>query len=460
MKFGRNLFLPILLGTVFLNGLIWMAVVPFNHAPDEFSHYSIPEFIVNKGRYPIFGKDITVVEYQGNRGVSLSTLPPLAYIIQAAAIKIGSVVVKEKNWYLLARLTSNLAILVYIYFSWKIVSLLTNNLFFKKATLIFLAFIPGVTFVSSYVNSDAWALAVSTFLIWQMVKIIKGKGERKTSILTGVGTGLVILSRLNAYILIPFAGFLIISLKRWQYFLYFLFGSAAVSGWWLWRNLNFFGEILPLTAYTKIHYSLWPQDLFHRTISQIIFQTTWAWTTFRSFWGVFDWNFLYLPEIYYFILLILMMASGIGLIRFRKSKTVLLFCLIVLASVIQSLTSSSYFSFQPQGRYLYQSLTTVVFLFNLGLINLFNKEILKKLILVFTAWGMIILNVLSMGLVILPKYYSSPIIYLSEVAFAKPFLLQKYFLLIYIVGFLIGLTSLVLNFLLEVLKNDKIVVKI
>ncbi len=452
-----NLFLTILLITVVFNSLLWIATVPFNHAPNEFSHYSIPKFIINNDRYPIFGQDATIIEYDDQKAVSLSSLPPMAYLIQAGLMKLGNFLVKENHQYLIARLSSLLAILIYLYFSWKTVLCLFDNLKLQRCTLILLAFIPGVTFISSYVNSDSWMLAFASFLIWLTVRLFQhDEVNDKDILLLGIAAGLLILNRYNGYILLIFPALAVLSLKSVRHVFVFALSTLVIGGWWFLHNFFLFGQILPVGKFMQVHYFIdGAHNSYNIPIIEVIFQRHWLWATFKSFWASFDWSSLYFPNIYYVFIALLCLISLIGIIRQSKSKMVLIFSSIIFLSIFQSLLSSADFAYQPEGRYLYHTLPLLGYLFILGLTSFWKSFVWQKFILDLVVIGIISFNILSLTVLILPKYYLSLLDFLEE-STSKPLFFTPPFLIIYIIGIFLGFSILIVDFLRPDFKNGRI----
>jgi len=422
MKF-KNILIFLVICLAFLNNLFWTAVIPYNEAPDEYTHFQVAQFIAQKNRFPVFGQDenmgVSKYEKPGFRAfynASYSCMPPLAYLFQASAIKIIPGL-KPDQTYLAARLSSVFLGLVFSLIILKLARLLFPKFSQQLTFMIFTLFIPQATFIFSYVNSDALSLVLSSLLFYYVIFFLKGKNELNlaTSLVLGLILGLTALTRYNAFVLFPFVGLVFLGrVKREKKELVgvglTLLASLLVSGWWYGRNLLIYGDLLAMKQFWQTYRMLYPpEDIGHQfyTLGYILFQTGWLGQTFRSFWASFGWNYILLPENIYRLLALVCLWSIYGLFKeFKRERQFLAFSgLIFFASLSLSLWQSLKFGFQAQGRYLFPALPAVSFILVFGLFNLSRKKWAQGLAFLLVNLGIIFLNIFSLVAFLIPAYY-------------------------------------------------------
>jgi len=417
--------------TVFLNNLLWALVIPYNEAPDEYTHFEVSRFIADKNRLPNFLKDdnmgVSKYEKQGYRAfynASYSIMPPLAYLIQAGAIKIFAPFWGDNNLYLSARFSSVFLSVLFVFIVWKIAKELFENKLQQLSLIIFCSFIPQISFTFSYVNSDALGIVVSSLLIYYLILVIKKRAKinYKNSLYLGLLIGLGLLTRYNIFVVFPFTAVFYLAellkikepvFKKIKKVLLVVFPVLIIAGWWYVRNLILYGELLGTKNFWKVVHMLHPpKDIgksFYTPI-YILFKTNWLWENFKSFWASFGWNYIFLAEFYYRILLFLGLCSLVGLvIEYGKNKTkrklININAGLFVFSLLLSLWQSWKYAYQAQGRYFFPVIIAVGWLFILGLFSMCKDELFKKTIFVFINLFTIFLNVYSLLFIIIPVYY-------------------------------------------------------
>jgi 4-amino-4-deoxy-L-arabinose transferase-like glycosyltransferase len=280
-----------------------------------------------------------------------------------------------------------------------------------------------VSFTFSYVNSDALAMVISALLFYHLVLLFKNKIKiaYRNSITLGVLVGLGMLTRYNLFIVLPFFVFAYVfnllndknsNLVKLKNLFLLTFTAVIISGWWYLRNLILYGELLGTRNFWQtVHMLHPPKDIGKSFYTPffILFKTGWLWQNFKSFWASFGWNYIFLPEFYYRILLLLMLWAGYGLIKYcsqnNKGRQLIgLSLALIFSSILLSLWQSWKWAFQAQGRYFFPVLLTVGYLIISGIIALNKSENFQKLITISLCLLIIFLNIFSL-LTIIPSYY-------------------------------------------------------
>ena len=200
--------LALLLGAALALMLVWTAVVPFDKGPDEAEHYRVAHFIYANGRLPVFAPDGDMYGYVVNAEeafISYAALPGFNYVLSALAMRL---VLTDDPYALLyaARLVSTLAVLATIYLAYRTACLLfPMRPDIARGTALILVLIPQVTLTGAYVNQDAYTMAASSWAVYLLLAGWKEGWTPGRAAWLGVALGLVLLGRLNGYVVIPFA---------------------------------------------------------------------------------------------------------------------------------------------------------------------------------------------------------------------------------------------------------------
>lgn len=423
-----RVFLALLFLFLLLTGLLWAIVIPYNEAPDEYSHFDVANFIAQKRRFPIFGKDenMGVSKYEIPNVVvkynaSYAAMPPGAYLWQALFLSLGQLF---PSAYLLARL-ANILLLVPL----AVISFSLSKKIFKqdwqKVSFVLLSLLsPQIIFTFSYVNSDAMLLVWTFLLWWWLVSFLKKETITLwKSLIFGVSLGLAVLTRYNILplVIIAVGGFIwrlwqerrLIKFKR-SLFLVMTAGIAAIltSGWWYLRNILLYHDLLVSNQFWQTYYFIYPRGQ-NATLWQILSGRDWWWRNWQSLWGVFGWNTIFLPNYFYRVILLMALLSLIVIyIYWRKlgvlgQKLIKLSLGIGLLVLVFSAWQSAAFAYQPQGRYLFPAWPGLVILLSLGWLVageaksvLWPKIGIGVFIFFLFSW-----QILSLLTILVPSYY-------------------------------------------------------
>ena len=219
-------------------------VLPKGAGPDWKSNTDVTKFIYEKGRLAVFPDDEKDLHYTVHGG-SRALRPPFSYIV--SAITAGIFSSSDIESFILFRKGSAL------------LCALTVALTFYALSLYFLSFrigifgaaaiglMPQFTFIASYNNDDSGAIFSATLLITALIHIYRYGINYKNASFLGLAGGIVILSKVTAWLLLPlvlvFMALFIRasgrSLLRYTAIAGMLFMLAG--GWWIAMNMTLYG---------------------------------------------------------------------------------------------------------------------------------------------------------------------------------------------------------------------------
>ncbi len=257
---ARRLLPAALLNLVFAgSALCWIFLIPYDRAPDEDNHFRYTVgFILENRRLPVYGVDD--VDCFRRNASSYNKFPALNYVLAAAAAGAGRSVFGLAP-FLGARLLACLLGLVFL-----------NGLLAAAwraggrpgpaiLAVAVAALIPQVIYVGSYVNADAYALAVSAVLALGVVKVLAAAAMApdqtpawRDAWRFGCGIGLLFTAKLNYWVYLPWLGLGALGLAgagrlSWRGIARLAAAAAVMSlllaGGWYARNYCLYGQILP-----------------------------------------------------------------------------------------------------------------------------------------------------------------------------------------------------------------------
>ena len=433
--------LALLLGAALALMLVWTAVVPFDKGPDEAEHYRVAHFIYANGRLPVFAADGDMYGYVVNAEeafISYAALPGFNYILAALAMRL---VLTDDPYALLyaARFVSTLAVLMTIYLAYR-----TARLLFPKrpdiarGAALILVLIPQVTLTGAYVNQDAYTMAASSWVVYLLLAGWKEGWTAGRAAWLGVALGLVLLGRLNGYVVIPFAllvaalslrgGVGIVLLRL------FITGSVAtlVSGWWFVRSYLQTGDPIGIQAVLEAWRALAPLRRAPREIGVSfldILRGDTPYLVFRTFWGAFGQLEVYFLWPYYALLGLLTLGAGVGLAwglvqrfagprplhalfdrEYARNQAFLAAAVALLGVLVLGMVALVFWqawatSFATQGRYLFPAIVPIVLFITLGITALPLGRVLQPLALGCAIAFLFVLNLIGLFAYTVPTYY-------------------------------------------------------
>lgn len=362
--------------------IFWIHLIPYPDAPDENIHFERNvKFILDNKRLPIAGTDdfdlIEPLRENSFGGVSYTysynNSPQMNYLISAAMVKIITAIRPDISTPIASRYASFLWGISFVFFLFQIMYHITRDRHISTWVTILVAFIPQVIFISAYTNQDIHSLAISAILMYTLLRFIDLKSN-KNLIWFSIACALLLVAKLNYYVYIPFvAGYFLyaIIVKKEFKFRYFIKISVVVgsisfilSGFWFFRNYILYdGDILGqqyLTELaTKLHGPANPQS-FSLSSLTYLFSIDYFYRVFKSFFAWFSWLGIALEDVYYRILLVLLVVLFGLLVSktfVRREKKNLLIRLTYISFCFSSLflllTNTFSNDLQPQGRYLF-----------------------------------------------------------------------------------------------------------
>jgi hypothetical protein len=369
--------------------LLWIRVIPFDQAPDEWTHYHYNvRFLLDAHRLPVLGKDDrsayeTAHPDPTGRLVarySYVNAPALNYVLYGGVVWAGSGLV-GLDPITSARLLSLAWGMVFVLATCGASRACGSRPSMAVAATAGVALIPQVQFLSSYINQEAFSLAAAASVAWALANDNRLRTVRSFAIL-GLATGWLLTAKLQFWLSLPFVGAygaMRIRAARSTIARLTLGGTAAacvvaVAGVWLGRNVLLYGS---LTAQQQV------LDLMRLAQGRIVDpRISWAGvedmfgrdffgTTFRSSLMTFDHMGLLVdvPYAYAFVGAVLVGVAALVLATVARSgdrrvwtATAGLLAVWVGALVLH-VYNSLVWDYQPQGRYLFGALTpTAVYL--------------------------------------------------------------------------------------------------
>jgi 4-amino-4-deoxy-L-arabinose transferase-like glycosyltransferase len=184
--------------------------------------------------------------------------------------------------------------------------------------------VPQVTYMGAVVNNDSLLLLLAWLHMPLIIRIADGDLRPRVALLTGILTGLALLTKGNALVL-PILGFAAIGIG-WRRLrtshghgeqalgasaIYGL-TSMALGGWWWVRNVVLFGQLAPSTEYDRLGVA----EGFTPDIGE--FLHAWAYRTNMRFWGDFGWRGFALPLPWIVVAVATIVALGVLLLAFLR----------------------------------------------------------------------------------------------------------------------------------------------
>ncbi len=370
--------------------ILWSLVIPFNGAPDEFTHFFLIEYLFLFRDMPVPGLD-PAATFTGI--LSDYVYHPdafwyygLPYLNALLGLASASVLVDY--------LSAELAFLAPRAVNWGLagvffLSLLAigRGLEVRPAALallaIILAAVPQVTFVFAYFNADGFALATTTLSLAAFVWMLRTRSTR-AAILLGAACGLVLCSKLYYFPAFVFYGTVLAFLGLLDRgpvlrpVLWAVGTALLVAGPYLALVYWQFGEITGMSG--QVDFTEWYRGnadqravCFVLCEGRIIHWTNmegWLGTTFRSYFYGLGWMTLFLEAHHYrvfffplvgLLFLVSLAVAGRDLVaralpwpeRLWRPLLVVLFWSMAVCVVLANAYGSQELVPQPQGRYLF-----------------------------------------------------------------------------------------------------------
>lgn len=248
------LFVPataVLLFLVFLgyySSTAWY--LPRGAGPDSQAHYDVARFIHDHQRLAVIPADLDslmLTPYGSTRALR----PPLSYLVSAA---VAGVIDDGNNLFKALRLGSGLLCAVTVALVFAGLWLMFERYWLALGGALLFGLLPQFAFIASYTNDDSGAIFSATALVASMIWILRKGLNRKTAAVFGLSTGLVILSKFTAWLLLPTAACFVL-LYLWRdrqrattHMVIILVALLVGGGWWILFNISHYGIDDPLLA--------------------------------------------------------------------------------------------------------------------------------------------------------------------------------------------------------------------
>jgi 4-amino-4-deoxy-L-arabinose transferase-like glycosyltransferase len=235
---------------VFLAYYSWTATwLPLGAGPDSAVHDDVAGFIYQHGRLAVLPDDEDKLKFSPY-GTTRATRPPFSYLVTAAMAKLvhreGGNLVRELRFGSVVLIAAATAMV------WLTLVLLFRNRWFAWSGALLFGLLPQLAFVASYNNDDSGAVFSATLFVLSLVAVLRRGLTPWVSVLLGTSVGLLILSKLTAWLLLPLGALYVLpwfwqDRRRWALHLsLFAIAFVAAGGWWLIFNVYHYGWHDPL----------------------------------------------------------------------------------------------------------------------------------------------------------------------------------------------------------------------
>ena len=223
--------------------------LPHGSGPDWKSNTDVTRFIYENGRLAVLPDDeesLHFTVYGGTRALR----PPLSYVVSAATAGVFSFT--ELNSHNLFRKGSALLCALAVALTFYALSIYFSSYLTGFLGSALIGLMPQFTFIASYNNDDSGAIFSATLMLAVLVRIYRYGASTTNAILIGLAGGLVILSKMTAWLLLPLVlVFLIIYFRAPARNMLRYAAIAAVvfilsGGWWFAFNMYHYGIDDPL----------------------------------------------------------------------------------------------------------------------------------------------------------------------------------------------------------------------
>jgi hypothetical protein len=216
----------------------------------------------------------------------------------------------------LVRLTSTLWGALTVFLTYMIGRAIFRSATTALAAAAALAFDPQFLFMTAAVDNDIAAGAMAALLLWLSVRAIRRPPDRRTAAMLGVVAGLVILAKPIAagaavVAVVALFGSARRTVAPWPSLLRSLAvmagATALTCGWWFGYNLASYGSLFPLSPFLN------GRKLFDQlpSLQDVLTGLPGLW---RSYWAVFGWFSILVPEPYYHVFDALGLLALIGVV--------------------------------------------------------------------------------------------------------------------------------------------------
>ncbi|MBN1428773.1 MAG: glycosyltransferase family 39 protein [Anaerolineae bacterium] len=279
------------------------------------------------------------------------------------------------------------------------------------------AFNPMFLFITASVNNDNLTVLLSAWIMLLLARILQDGLTTRRVITLAVVAGLATLTKISGLTLLPIIGLVLLfhawRTREWRQMiaagLAIAIACLAISGWWYFRNITLYGELLGLNTHVAVaggrEISLW--DLRHEWYG--------FWVSYWALFGAV--NILADPGVYTFYtgLSVIAVAGLIwwvaGTVRTKSWTALVLPGLLAIQAVVVFIGVINWTlrTYASQGRLVFPAIGALSILTALGLLSLLPKR--------WQSWCAIVANASLLAIAaaipfhaIAPTYAPPPIV--------------------------------------------------
>ena len=229
--------------------------LPVGAGPDAYANYSAVSFYLKHKRLAVFPEDENTagISYTPH-GTTRLLRPPLSFLVSALLTPVSPLgekasrnVVGSKAWHMAPRIGSVLLCALTVAFVYLGLYWYFGNAWYAVVGSALIGLLPQFTFIASHLNDDSSAIFSATMLFAALILIYQRRTKLSTIVFLGLSVGLVLVSKLSAWLVLPTAGlafllFFRIEKKRWLPCGLILIAMTIIGGgWWLLFNMSHYG---------------------------------------------------------------------------------------------------------------------------------------------------------------------------------------------------------------------------
>ena len=229
--------------------------LPVGAGPDVYANYSAVAFYSKYKRLAVFPEDENRAEIDYSPyGTTRLLRPPLSFLVSALLAPVSPLgekasrsVVGSKAWHLAARTGSVVLCALTVAFVYLGLYWYFGNIWYAVIGSALTGLLPQFTFIASHLNDDSSAIFSATMLFVALILIYQRRLKLPTIVFLGLSVGLVLVSKLSAWLVLPTAGlafllFFRIEKKRWLPCGLILITMTIIGGgWWPLFNMSHYG---------------------------------------------------------------------------------------------------------------------------------------------------------------------------------------------------------------------------
>ncbi|MDP6413134.1 MAG: hypothetical protein QF352_11100 [Arenicellales bacterium] len=229
--------------------------LPVGAGPDAYANYSAVSFYSKHKRLAVFPEDENTAEVDYSpHGTTRLLRPPLSFLVSALLTPVSPLGEKasrnvkgSKAWHKAPRIGPVLLCALTVAFVYLGLYWYFGNAWYAVVGSALTGLLPQFTFIASHLNDDSSAVFSATMLFAALILIYQRRTKLSTIVFLGLSVGLVLVSKLSAWLVLPSAGlafllFFRIEKRRWLPCGLMLIAMTIIGGgWWLLFNMSHYG---------------------------------------------------------------------------------------------------------------------------------------------------------------------------------------------------------------------------